>query len=274
MLENRLPTLTERQRNELEYHRERALQNQGILDEPFSFDVLEDPDSRWWNAYWHMYSYLLRLNPKGQRVLVVGCGFGEDALRLAKLGARVHAFDLSPESLEIAKTLARKEGLDIVFGNMPAEAMEYESDFFDTVVARDILHHVDIPEAIREIRRVTRPGGRLVMNEIYSNSATKRVRNSRLVESYLYPPMQRFVYGEGKPYITADERKLDETDILAITAILQETDYLEYFNFLVGRIAPVGCVPLAIVDRMLLVPLRPLGPMLAGRILLSGIVAK
>ena len=46
-----------------------------------------------------------------KNVLVVGCGFGDDALYLAKLGANVCAFDLSPDSLSIARALAEREGL-------------------------------------------------------------------------------------------------------------------------------------------------------------------
>ncbi|WP_264696321.1 class I SAM-dependent methyltransferase [Candidatus Nitrosacidococcus sp. I8] len=53
----------------------------------------------------------------------MGCGFDDDALRLAKLSARVSAFDLSPDSLEIAKALALKEELEIDFREMLAERM-------------------------------------------------------------------------------------------------------------------------------------------------------
>jgi len=130
--------LTERQQNEIEYHRAHACKKAAILNRPFSWDVLDNPSRRWWNAYWQMYAYLSDLDIKRKCVLVVGCGFGEDALRMAKLGANVYAFDLSPDSLAIAKSLADREGLKIVFGEMSAESLQYESNYFDYVVARDI----------------------------------------------------------------------------------------------------------------------------------------
>lgn len=79
--------LTDRQQREIEYHREHAKEHAARLDQPFSWDVLDRPSRRWWNPYWQMFSYLSGQNLKGKRALVVGCGFGDDALRLAKLGA-------------------------------------------------------------------------------------------------------------------------------------------------------------------------------------------
>lgn len=274
MLEGNGVELTKRQKNELEYHREHARENAAILNKPFSWDVLDHPSQRWWNAYWQMYAYLSGLNLKGKRVLVVGCGFGDDALRLAKLGADVYAFDLSPDSLSIAKALADREGLAISFEEMPAEALRYETDFFDFIIARDILHHVDIPRAMSEIRRVSKPGALFIVNEIYSHSLSDRIRHSVLVEKILYPRLQRFIYGEGKPYITEDERKLTELDIRAITKQLQTLEFKKYFNFLVTRIVPDRYETLSKVDRVLLIMLKPLGHLLAGRILFSGHISK
>ena len=151
-----------------------------------------------------MYKYLVSCDLKDKRVLVVGCGFGYDALRLAKLGAKVSAFDLSPDSLQIAKALALREGLDIIFEEMPAEKMLYEDNSFDYIISRDILHHVDIPTTMSEIVRVAKPSAMFVVNEIYSHSVTDKIRHSALVEKVLYPKMRRLIYGSGKPYITED----------------------------------------------------------------------
>jgi ubiquinone/menaquinone biosynthesis C-methylase UbiE len=101
-----------------------------------------------------MYQYLMSLELAGKKVLVVGCGFGDDALRLAKIGADVHAFDLSSESLALAESSARRESLNITFECMSAERLQYADQFFDCIVARDILHHVDILQTIDEIYRV------------------------------------------------------------------------------------------------------------------------
>jgi 2-polyprenyl-3-methyl-5-hydroxy-6-metoxy-1,4-benzoquinol methylase len=266
--------LTARQERELAYHRDHARQHQAMIRAPFFWGVLQNPGRRWWNAYWAMYAYLMDAGLKGRQVLVVGCGFGDDALRLAKLGAEVSAFDLSPEALDIARALAAREGLTITFDRMPAERMRYDSNRFDCIVCRDILHHVDIPATMQEIERVAKPGALLVVNEIYSHSITERVRRSGLVERVLYPKMRRMIYGADRPYITEDERKLDETDLARVRAPLGAPVLMRHFNFLVTRVVPDRFEPLAKLDRLLLKWLRPLAPVLAGRVLFAAPVAK
>lgn len=268
------PELTDRQQRELDYHREHANLHKPVLAAPFSWEVLQRPERRWWNAYWAMYEYLVNCDLKDRRVLVVGCGFGDDALRLAKLGAKVSAFDLSPDSLEIARALASREGLDIAFEEMPAENMLYADDTFDYVVSRDILHHVDIPRTMREIARVAKPGAIFVVNEIYSHSITDKIRHSAFVEKVLYPKMQRTIYGPGKPYITEDERKLSESDIAEIMKPLEPRLFTKYFNFLVTRVIPDRFDTLTKLDRLLLRVLHPIAYLLAGHVLFSARIVK
>ena len=274
MPENDRGNLTERQKREVEYHQDRARDHEIRLNNPFSWDVINHPSRRWWNAYWRMYGYLTKLNVRGKKVLIVGCGFGDDALRVAKLGAEVYAIDISPESLLIARKMSVREGLDIVFEEMPAETLKYESDYFDCVIARDILHHVDITLAIGEIRRVSKAGAILLINEIYSHSFTDRIRYSRPVEQWLYPAMQRFIYGPGKPYITEDERKLTEKDLFEIKKLVKVCDLDEYFNLFVTRVVPDKFEILSKIDRLLLVCLKPFGRFLAGRVLFAGRISK
>jgi ubiquinone/menaquinone biosynthesis C-methylase UbiE len=266
--------LTDRQQRELDYHVNHARERNHVLDAPFSWDVLNNPARRWWNAYWEMYSYLKKCDLQGKSVLVVGCGFGDDALRIAKLGANVTAFDLSPESLEIARALAKREGLKIAFDEMPAERMRYQESSFDYVIARDILHHVDIPQTMAEIVRVAKPDAMFVVNEIYSHSFTDKLRHSGLVEKFIYPRMQRMIYGPGKPYITEDERKLSESDLKAIVGPLRSISFEKHFNFLVTRLIPDRFDVLNKADALLLVLLRPFGKFLAGRVLFSAQIEK
>jgi ubiquinone/menaquinone biosynthesis C-methylase UbiE len=266
--------LTERQRRELEYHRHYAEEQKHLLNRPISYDVIYQKKRRWWNAYWEMYEFLTRHDLKGKKLLVVGCGFGDDALRLAKLGADVYAFDLSPETLKVARELAVRENLTVHFEEMPAESLRYESAFFDYVVARDILHHVNIPEAMNEIVRVSKNGTLFVLNEVYSHSFTDRVRHSRIVEKCLYPFMQHYVYEGEKPYITEDERKLTQTDIVMITKPLRKREMEKHFNLFVNRIIPDRFELVTKLDRLLLILLKPLAHVFAGRILIAGAILK
>jgi len=221
-----------------------------------------------------MYAYLLTCNIKGKNVLVVGCGFGDDALRISKLGANVSAFDLSPDSLQIAKELAAREGLNIDFQEMPAEKTQYPDSSFDVIMARDILHHVDIPATMKEIVRVAKPNAIFIVNEIYSHSFTEKIRRSMLIERVIYPRMRKFIYGPGKPYITKDERKLTELDLQLISEPLQAPEFFRHFNFIVTRLLPDRFDFLGKLDQLLLRALRPMGLLLAGRILFSAHVKK
>jgi ubiquinone/menaquinone biosynthesis C-methylase UbiE len=210
----------------------------------------------------------------GKKVLVVGCGFGDDALRIAKLGADVSAFDLSEDSLSIARKIAEREHLNIAFAQMPAEKLGYENNSFDYVVARDILHHVDIATTMQELVRVAKPSAVFVINEIYSHSITDVIRHSTIVSKFLYPRMQKIIYGSGKPYITEDERKLSEHDMALIMQPLMDPEIIKHFNFLVTRVISDSSMLFSRIDRGLLIFFKGIAPFLAGRIFLVARVSK
>jgi ubiquinone/menaquinone biosynthesis C-methylase UbiE len=260
--------LTDRQRREIAYHKTHA---ELVRERPrtLSHDVLYSERRKWWNAYWDVFTYLKKLDLKNKKALVVGCGAGEDAVRLAKLGMDVYAFDLSTEMLAIASEMAAAAQTAIHFSEMPAEKLDYPDGFFDLIFARDIFHHVDIPAAMSELRRVARPGSILIANEIYSHSVTELIRRSSFVEKVLYPRMQSRIYGGQKPYITEDERKLSERDVAAIAAPLTAVDR-KFFNFIVTRIVSDKSDTLNAIDRMVLKALGPLAQFCGGRIVIIG----
>lgn len=92
------------------------------------------------------------------RVLEVGCGWGEFAARVQEeLGAEVLAVDLSPRMVE----LARERGVDAQVGDV--QALPFADGSFDCAVANYMLYHApDIDRALGELHRVLRPGGTLV----------------------------------------------------------------------------------------------------------------
>jgi 2-polyprenyl-3-methyl-5-hydroxy-6-metoxy-1,4-benzoquinol methylase len=155
-MSNQTPTaLEQRHAREREFHRDFARRNAGKVDRPVATDVLRDSRRCWWNAYWLAYDELLALDLRGKKVLVPGCGFGDDAVLLALRGAEVFASDLSDDVLELARVRAQKASApSIRFDVMPAETLAYADATFDAVFYNDILHHVDIPRALAEARRV------------------------------------------------------------------------------------------------------------------------
>lgn len=265
--------LTARQQRELDYHREFAASVAEERLRPVDDDVIVSKARRPWNAYWSMYDRLLASDLAGKAVLVLGCGFGDDAIRIARLGARVSACDLSPESLAIAQERAARIGVEIAFDAMPAEAMTYADDSFDAVVFVDILHHVDIAATMAEVARVLRPGARVIGDELYTHTAFQRIRESGPVRRLLYPLMQRWIYGEDTPYITADEHKIDEQEFALVTARLVgvETDW---FNIVEGRLYPSRLIWASRIERAVLRPLARLGRFMAGRVVFSGQLVK
>jgi SAM-dependent methyltransferase len=93
-----------------------------------------------------------------QRILEVGCGWGELAEWLAReTGAAVVATDLSPRMVE----LARERGVDARLADV--QELPFADAEFDCAVAAWMLYHVpDLGGGIAELARVLRPGGTLV----------------------------------------------------------------------------------------------------------------
>jgi SAM-dependent methyltransferase len=103
----------------------------------------------------------LRANVIGKRVLEYGCGSGAYALFIAKCGAeQVFGIDLSPVRIAQAEENAARTGLEnTAFQVMDAEAMTFESEYFDFVFGGAILHHLQLDKALSEVARVMKPGG-------------------------------------------------------------------------------------------------------------------
>jgi len=95
---------------------------------------------------------------KPANVLEVGCGAGELAERMMReLGASVCAIDSSERMVALTKD----RGVDAQVGDV--QALQFEDDRFDVVVAGWVFYHVaQRDQAISECARVLRPGGRLV----------------------------------------------------------------------------------------------------------------
>ena len=97
------------------------------------------------------------------KVLDVGTGTGFFAVLLAQAGHRVEGVDLTPAMLEEARALAAQRGLDIVFREMDAQALDYEDACFDAVISRNLTWTLPDPErAYGQWFRVLKPGGVLL----------------------------------------------------------------------------------------------------------------
>ncbi|MCL6649325.1 MAG: glycosyltransferase [Chloroflexi bacterium] len=103
----------------------------------------------------------------GQRVLDLGCGRGEVVWHLARAGVDAHGADFSRDALFIARELRGQGARAPQLEAATATALPYRDESFDTVLMLDLVEHLypeELLAAFREVRRVLRPRGRLVVH--------------------------------------------------------------------------------------------------------------
>ncbi|MEU1278096.1 methyltransferase domain-containing protein [Streptomyces sp. NPDC005805] len=120
--------------------------------------------SHTWRTARNSAAYLLGELRPGLAVLDVGCGPGTITADLAALvapGGSVTGVDAAEGVLRTARATAEERGLDGVrFDVADVHALPFPDDSFDVVHAHQVLQHVGDPvRALRELRRVCRPGG-------------------------------------------------------------------------------------------------------------------
>jgi ubiquinone/menaquinone biosynthesis C-methylase UbiE len=114
---------------------------------------------------YHGHDYLFDMGlfagAKGKKMLEVGCGAGIDASEFAAHGAHYHGIDLTEEAVENARRLFALKGYEGSIAVDNAEALSFPDHHFDFVYSFGVIHHTpDMEQAVSEIRRVLKPGGR------------------------------------------------------------------------------------------------------------------
>lgn len=124
------------------------------------FEAMLALDERhwWYRGRRRMLAALLQGFSPGRRVLDAGCGSGRTLDELARFGS-VKGVELNPLGL----AAARRRGHRVE--QAAVETLPFGEDSFDLVTCLDVIEHTDDDAvALRELRRVTRPGGHLVLS--------------------------------------------------------------------------------------------------------------
>jgi ubiquinone/menaquinone biosynthesis C-methylase UbiE len=223
------------------YHEDYYRRRDAPLDVDFSLALAARRRPQ--NLTWTYYDTLVKRlggSVAGKKILMMGCGLGLTALNLAKQGATVSAFDVSPAAIEVCRRRAARAGLNIEFFVAACEAVCRAPGGYDAVAGEMILHHVDIPLALRAACQHLKPMGVGLFMEWKRHEVLDPVveglRSLRWFRKLLPA-------GGTQGYATPYERKLTAADLAEVRAVFPTAEFtyrycfrgkIDYFSFPVG----------------------------------------
>ncbi|MBI2868478.1 MAG: class I SAM-dependent methyltransferase [Chloroflexi bacterium] len=172
-----------------------------------------------WLAF-RRWRALLWSKVTGPAVLEVGVGTGKN-FPYYPPGVRVTGVDISPKMLARARARARRLGIEVDLKQMDIQRLEFPDDRFDTVVSTFVFCSVPDPvQGLREVYRVTRPGGQVLLLEhvLSSWKALAWLMNlvNPLVRRLMGPNINRRTVGLVRASGLRIERVSDLSDIFKL----------------------------------------------------------
>jgi ubiquinone/menaquinone biosynthesis C-methylase UbiE len=148
------------------------------------WDPLSDSDPAFRDWYREQQRDVLALaRVQGRRVLDAGCGRGRTTMASALAGAaHVVGVDISGQMLEIARETVETAGVAdrVHLHQADLGKLPLADEAFDVVLLLEILLHLADPAAVlRELRRVLKPGGLLVVTTVGANPAARLLQPSK-----------------------------------------------------------------------------------------------
>ncbi|MBQ5315432.1 MAG: methyltransferase domain-containing protein [Oscillospiraceae bacterium] len=144
------------------------------------YDLAESLNKK---AYREMLCNTARLVPTGAKVLDCAAGTGELSIAASKNAESVISTDLSEKMLETAEKKCRRKGINnIFFDTRDIFSLDDADESYDVVIAGNVLHLIENPEnAIKELARVTKKGGRLILPTFLVNDKMPAIRLYKLL---------------------------------------------------------------------------------------------
>lgn len=119
-----------------------------------------------------MHDYFKYERFAGQHVLEIGIGQGTDMMQFAKEGAICHGVDITQNHLKLTALNATLRGYKIDLHEIDATKLPFADNSIDCVYSFGVLHHIpEIDQVVKEIHRVLKPGGRVMIALYYKWSA-------------------------------------------------------------------------------------------------------
>ncbi|WP_231916131.1 class I SAM-dependent methyltransferase [Microbacterium karelineae] len=175
----------------------------------------------------------------GERILDLAAGTCRSSASLARSGAQVVAADFSPGMLaEGRRRYGDVRGLSFVEAD--ATALPFDDGEFDAVTMSYGLRNVNDPKkALAELARVTRPGGRIVINEFSTPPNALFRRLYRFYNDRVLPRVARIVGSNGDAYDYLNESIRAWPDQRALAAWIGEAGWSDvaYHNLSFGIVA-------------------------------------
>ncbi len=126
---------------------------------------------------WHIPLLVPFSEARGKSVLEIGCGNGADGVMFANNGAYYTGVDITQAAITATKKHFAALGLRGRFLVENAEELSFEDASFDIVYSHGVLHHSPTPaNAIREVFRVLKPGGRAIIMLYHKHSFNYYIR--------------------------------------------------------------------------------------------------
>lgn len=206
------------------------------------YDVMNDLMSLGMHRLWKIFTVELAAVRRGERVLDVAGGTADLALAFAKrVGAsgEVWLTDINRAMLAVGRDRVVNEGFLLPVAQCDAERLPFPSDHFDLVTVAFGLRnmtHKDV--ALAEMRRVLKPGGRLLVLE-FSRIWRPLAKAYDLYSFKILPWMGQRVAGDAASYRYLAESIRVHPDQQTLKQMLEAAglERVEYFNLAAGAVA-------------------------------------